>query len=182
MSETVNAVGFGMLAIVLVGSVIGMLATKNIVRAGFWMLGASVAAGGVYYLLDADYIALVQILVYAGAVSVIIIFSIMITLRRREDAERGRDFSLQAAALALVFCAGMLIAITGFQGQVAEMPATAPDLVDFGRRLFSPDGWALPSVRSGGQGKVRSKSGRGNSGVSLPRGSFIFIGIVRRSF
>ncbi|MGV8082192.1 MAG: NADH-quinone oxidoreductase subunit J [Coriobacteriia bacterium] len=144
MSDTVNGIAFGILALALIGGVIGMLGTRNIMHAGFWLLEISVAAAGVYYLLGANYIALVQLLVYAGAVSVIIIFSIMITLRRRQNAERPRDLSWQAALLAAAFCAMMLAAIAGFHAPAAEMPSAAPDLVAFGKRLFSPHGWALP--------------------------------------
>jgi NADH:ubiquinone oxidoreductase subunit 6 (subunit J) len=142
--DTVDAVAFGILALALVVGALGMVTTRNIMHAGFWLLEISVAAAGVYYLLGADYIALVQLLVYAGAVSVLIIFSIMITLRRREDAERPRDLSWGACALSVAFCMMMLAAIVGFHAPVAEMPATAPDLVAFGKQLFSPTGWALP--------------------------------------
>ncbi|NTW29274.1 MAG: NADH-quinone oxidoreductase subunit J [Coriobacteriia bacterium] len=144
MPSTVDGIAFGVLALALVGGALGMLVTRNIMHAGFWLLEISVAAAGLYYLLGADYIALVQLLVYAGAVSVLIIFSIMITLRRREDAERPRDFSWSAALLAVAFCVMIGAAILGFQAPVIQQAETAPDLVAFGRILFSPSGWALP--------------------------------------
>lgn len=144
MPSTVDGVTFAFLALALVGGALGMLWTRNIIHAGFWLLEVSVAAAGVYFLLGADYVALVQLLVYAGAVSVLIIFSVMITLRRREDAQRPRDFSWAAMLLAAVFGAMLVFTILGSAIQVAEMPASAPDLVALGRRLFSATGWALP--------------------------------------
>lgn len=145
MSETVNGIAFGALAILCVGGAVGMLSTKNIVHAAFWLLEVAVAAAGVFYLLSADYVALVQVLVYAVAVAVLMIFSIMLTLRRLEDAVRPRDFSALAAALATLFCAVIVYVLRGFHAPVThKLPIVAPGIADFGALLFSTKGWALP--------------------------------------
>lgn len=144
MSATVSGIGFALLAVVCVGSAIGMLTTKNIVHSAFWLLAVALAAGGVFLLLNAEYVALVQVLVYAVAVAVLMVFSVMITLRRPEDAIRPRDFSLSAAALALLFCAMMLFVVHGFHGPAQKLPAVVPDVAAFGRMLFSAHGWSLP--------------------------------------
>jgi NADH-quinone oxidoreductase subunit J len=145
MSETVNGLAFGILAFLCVGGAVGMLVTDNIVHAAFWLLEVSVAAAGVFFLLQADYVALVQILVYSVAVAVLMVFSIMITLRRLEDAVRPRDFSAIAAAIAALFCAAMIYALRGLnESPVQKLPAILPDVAAFGRLLFSPTGWALP--------------------------------------
>ena len=144
MPSTVDGFAFVVLAIAVLGGAVAMLSTKNVVHAAFWLLEVSVAAAGVYFLLGADYIALVQLLVYAGAVAVLMIFSIMITLRRREDAIRPRDFSALGALLGVVFCGLMLFLVRGHHVAVARMPKIAPDLYGFGRLLFSVKGWAVP--------------------------------------
>ena len=144
MTETVSGIAFVLLAIASVGGALGMLATKNIVHAAFWLLEVSLATAGIYFLLDADYVALMQILVYAVAVAVLMMFSIMLTLRRVEDAIRPRDFSATAAILAAFFAGVMLLAISRFSPAVAKMPDVVPDLAAFGRLLFSPRGWSLP--------------------------------------
>jgi NADH-quinone oxidoreductase subunit J len=145
MSETVNGAAFVVLAVMCVGGAVGMLFTKNIVHAAFWLLEVSVAAAGVFFLLNADYVALVQLLVYAVAVAVLMVFSIMITLRRLEDAIRPRDFSALAAALAVTFCAVMIFVLQGLSlAKVQKLPAVAPGIPAFGKLLFSVNGWALP--------------------------------------
>ena len=144
MPDTVSAIAFGILAFACVGGAVAMLATRNILHAAFWLLEVTVAAAAVFYLLDASYLALVQLLVYAGAVAVLMIFSIMITLRRREDAIRPRDFSPLGALIAVLFCSMIIVAIGGFEVIDHRVPAEVPDLVAFGRLLFSPKGWALP--------------------------------------
>lgn len=145
MTETVNGIAFSILAVMCVGGAVGMLFTKNIVHAAFWLLEVSVATAGVFFLLSADYVALVQLLVYAVAVAVLMIFSIMITLRRLEDAVRPRDFSAMAAALATLFCAVMIFVLRGSYAPAAQkLPALAPDIAAFGVLLFAVNGWALP--------------------------------------
>jgi len=143
MPSTVDGFAFAVLAVAVLGGALAMLSTKNVVHAAYWLLEVSVAAAGIYLLLGADYVALVQLLVYAGAVAVLLIFSIMITLRRREDAIRPRDFSAVAALLGLLFFGVMLYLVTGHPIAAARMPKIAPDIYGFGRLLFSPKGWAL---------------------------------------
>ncbi len=145
MSETVNGIAFGVLAVMCVGGAFGMLSTKNIVHAAFWLLEVSIAAAGVFFLLNADYVALVQLLVYAVAVAVLMVFSIMITLRRLEDAIRPRDFSALAAALAAGFTAVMVFVLRGFSSHAPQhLPALPPTIAAFGKLLFAANGWALP--------------------------------------
>jgi NADH-quinone oxidoreductase subunit J len=145
MSETVNGVAFGVLALMCVGGAVGMLYTKNIVHAAFWLLEVSIAAAGLFFLLNADYVALVQLLVYAVAVAVLMVFSIMITLRRLEDAIRPRDFSALAAALAVLFCGVLVFVLRGTAlAAVQRRPAVAPSVAAFGKLLFAVNGWALP--------------------------------------
>jgi NADH-quinone oxidoreductase subunit J len=144
MPSTVNGIAFGILAFATLGGAVAMLSTKNIVHAAFWLLEVSIAAAGIYFLLGADYVALVQLLVYAGAVAVLMIFTIMITLRRREDSIRPRDFSPMAAVLGVVFAVVMIYVIAGHPLRVASMPRVSPDLYALGRLMFSAKGWAFP--------------------------------------
>ena len=144
MTDTVSGVTFVILAAAILGGAIGMLFSKNIVHSAFWLLGVSVAASGIFVLLDAEYVALVQLLVYAVAVAILMIFSIMITLRRLEDAVRPRDFSLVAFALGLAFCVGMFFVLRGFHAPRAKFPAVTPDLLAFGKTMFSARGFSLP--------------------------------------
>jgi NADH-quinone oxidoreductase subunit J len=144
MPSTVNGLAFVLLAVAAIGGGIAMLSTRNIMHAGFWLLEVALAAAGIYALLDADFVALVQLLVYAGAVAVLVVFSIMITLRRREDAVRPRDFSPLAAVLAAGFFIVMVVVLARYTPQAVPMPASSPDLAAFGKVLFASSGWALP--------------------------------------
>lgn len=144
MTDTVSGIAFVVLAIAAVGGSVGMLASRNVVHAAFWLLEVCVASAGVYFLLEADYIAIVQLLIYAGALAILLIFTIMITLRSREDAVRPADFSVLGLVLALTFFGVVAFAIMGWNVPEVRLLATAPELVDFGRLLFDPEGWAAP--------------------------------------
>jgi len=75
MAETVNYVAFLLLAFAAIGGGVAMLATRNIAHAAFWLLEVMLATAGIYLLLSAEFLALVQVLVYAGAVSVLVLFT-----------------------------------------------------------------------------------------------------------
>lgn len=144
MTASVDGLAAIVLGIVVAGSAIGMLTTKNVVHAAFWMLASMLGTAGIYMLLSAEFVALVQIMVYAGAVAVLLLFVIMLTLRRREDAIRSRDFSASALVIALLIGA---LAFVGLRGAKFSSPrdmwtSVQPGIAEFGRELFST--WMLP--------------------------------------
>ena len=142
MPESVSFVPFATLGLVAVACSVMMLATRNVVHAAFWLLGVMLALAGLFLALSAEFLALVQVMVYAGAVAVLLLFVVMLTLRRREDAVRPVDFSWPAAGLAAAFLASVLVALRGFVPAVPKMPASVPGVADFGRLLFTD--WVLP--------------------------------------
>lgn len=145
MSESVNGIAFAILAFASIGGAVGVLASHNVVHAAFWLLEAMVAIAGLFLLLSAEFLALVQLLVYAGAVSVLVLFVVMLTLRRREDAIRPLDWSLSGALLAALFGAMIYLGIANFAVPMSTMPSSAPDVAALGEILFSLDGgWVLP--------------------------------------
>ena len=103
-----------------------------------------VAGRGVTHLLDlgAEFLALVQVLVYAGAVAVLTLFTVMLTLRRREDAVRPFPTAWGSLSIAALFTGGVLLALSRFCVTPAEMPAVAPGIEEFGRELFTT--WMVP--------------------------------------
>ena len=144
MSETVNGIAFLALALATIGGAVMMLATRNVVHAAFWLLEVMLATAGLYLLLSAEFLALVQVLVYAGSVAVLVLFTIMLTLRRREDAIRPYEPGWGAGVLAALFGGALLFAAERFFSQLpgGVMPDTVPDVAAFGEKLFTA--WAVP--------------------------------------
>ncbi len=142
MPETVSGVAFALLALACLCGAVGMLATRNVVHAAFWLLEVMIALAGLFLLLSAEFMAMVQLLVYAGAVAVLVLFVVMLTLRRREDAIRPRDWSWLAAGMALVFCGLALSAIARYTPTSGRTPQVVPGVAAFGKLLFTT--WMLP--------------------------------------
>ena len=78
---TGEAVGFYCLSTVLVGSALAVVLTKNLFHAVLWLALALTGTAGVFLLLDAEFLAAVQLLLYAGGIVTIVVFAIVVTER-----------------------------------------------------------------------------------------------------
>ena len=142
MPEQVAFGPFLILAIAALGGSLMVVLSRNVVHAAFWLLEVMMAVAGLFMLLSAGFLALVQVLVYAGAVSVLVLFTVMLTLRHRGDAERPLDLSWSAAGLAVAILAASLAAVATYAPKLAAAPAVTPGVEAFGRALFTF--WSLP--------------------------------------
>src|SRR6185437_10689993 len=79
MPSGLSIVAFYVIAIVLVGSALAVVLMRNIVHAALFLAAFFGAAAGIYVLLNAEFIAIVQVLIYAGAVTILVLFAIMLT-------------------------------------------------------------------------------------------------------
>lgn len=82
---------FWLLAIVTLVAALGVVTQKNIVYSAYWLVLSFVAVAVLYMTMEADLLAMIQILVYAGAVSILIVFAIMLT--RRGDLANSNPFN-----------------------------------------------------------------------------------------
>lgn len=76
---TPEMVGFWVLAITLVGSALGVVLTKNLFHSVLWLAFGLVSTAGIFLLLDAEFLAAVQVLLYAGGVITVVVFAIVVT-------------------------------------------------------------------------------------------------------
>src|SRR2546427_11374207 len=70
---------FWIIAVILVGSTLLVVTQRNIVHSALALVVVFAMAAGIYLLLNAEFIAIVQILIYAGAVTILILFALMLT-------------------------------------------------------------------------------------------------------
>ena len=102
---------FWLLAAVTVGSALLVVTTRNLVHAALWLVVTLGAVAGVYLLLAAEFVAWVQVLVYIGAVVVLLLFGVMLTRAPiGRDADLDNDQRLLGALVAL-FLFGALGAV-----------------------------------------------------------------------
>ena len=137
MPEGVAVVPFVILAASAVGGASMVVLSRNVVHAAFWLLEVMMAIAGLFMLLSAGFLALIQGMVYAGAVSVLVLFTVMLTLWRREDAERSLDLSWSAGLIALGVLVAVVAAIAGFAVPHVVAPLTTPGIAEFGQLLFT---------------------------------------------
>jgi NADH:ubiquinone oxidoreductase subunit 6 (subunit J) len=88
MTGTGVAIGFWLLAALTVGSALGIVLTQNLLHAVLYLVLAFVGLAGLFITLTADFVAVATVLIYGGAISVLVIFAIMLTpsgSRRNSD-------------------------------------------------------------------------------------------------
>jgi NADH-quinone oxidoreductase subunit J len=109
MDQLLQAIGdqaaFWILAVLLVGSALAVVLSKNLFHAVLWLALALTGTAGVFLLLNAEFLAAVQLLLYAGGVITIVVFAIVVT--ERLVGERLSQTSRGLASGALV-AAGLL--------------------------------------------------------------------------
>jgi NADH-quinone oxidoreductase subunit J len=103
---------FYLLAALTVGSALIVAFSQNIVYSTFALLGAFMGVVGVYVLLAADFVAMVQLLVYVGGILVLTIFAVMLTAGISDVTISNRAVGATAAILvSLIACGVMFYAI-----------------------------------------------------------------------
>ncbi|MBH8550836.1 NADH-quinone oxidoreductase subunit J [Nostocaceae cyanobacterium CENA357] len=86
LAEGVQFVSFGILGVMMIGAAIGVVLFSNIVYSAFMLGGVFISMAGMYLLLNADFVAAAQVLIYVGAVNVLILFAIMLVNKRQDFA------------------------------------------------------------------------------------------------
>lgn len=128
---------FYIIAALSVGSGLGVVLARDIVHAAIALVLALLLTAGVFVLLSSEFLALVQILVYGGGVTILVIFAVMITqLRGVRPALDGAQRPFAAvAALALVAVLGLIAFETDWIGNSTE-EITVTNTETVGQLLF----------------------------------------------
>jgi NAD(P)H-quinone oxidoreductase subunit 6 len=105
LAEGVQIVSLGILGLMMIGTALGVVLLPKIVHSAFLLAGVFISIAGLYILLNADFVAAAQILVYVGAVNVLILFAIML-VNKQEDYVELPGRTLRRAATAVV-CFGL---------------------------------------------------------------------------
>src|SRR5437588_12104457 len=128
---------FYLLAALTVGSSMIVAFSRNIVYSTFALLGAFMGVGGLYILLAADFVAMVQLLVYVGGILVLTIFAVMLTQGIADVTVSNRAVGL-APALGIVAIAGgvMAYAIQRTHWHVAAAVTPSPTTYGIGNAFL----------------------------------------------
>ncbi len=105
LADGVQIVSFGVLAFMMLASALGVVLLNNIVYSAFLLGATFTSIAGLYILLNAGFVAAAQVLIYVGAVNVLILFGIML-VNKRQDFTPVQNAWLSRVATGVV-CLGI---------------------------------------------------------------------------
>jgi NADH-quinone oxidoreductase subunit J len=128
-SDMTSAALFYVFALMSVLSAVGVVVSRNIVRTAVALLFTLVVVAGLYFLLNAEFLAAVQLVVYAGGTLILIIFGVMLTSKSPFSRSEPK---LAQVVVALSFGLVLLVALIAgilrakFNSQVIEGTGAYP--------------------------------------------------------
>lgn len=135
---TGEALAFYGLAFLLVGASILAVAVRNVFHAAMFLILALFAVAGFFILLHAEFLAAVQVLIYVGAVAILMIFAVMLTTRLTDARVRAHNEQVGAG---LVVAVAMFVAVTmalwSTSWPVTEAPGAVDNVRTLGRLLMT---------------------------------------------
>jgi NADH-quinone oxidoreductase subunit J len=100
---------FLLLAGVMLGAALLVVLGRDIIRSALWLILAFAALAGIYGLLGSFFLAISQVLVYIGAIAVLVLFAVMITQTKRGPARLVFNRQWWAGGLAAIVLVGLLL-------------------------------------------------------------------------
>ena len=121
---------------------LGVVLARNVVHSALFLVVALLAVAAVFILLSAEFLAIVQILIYGGAVTILILFAMMLTRVRDMPGSLDGPQRPFAAMAAAAFLAISILAVVSAEwpGETEEITVIA--FSDLGDKLFR--NWAAP--------------------------------------
>ena len=139
-----NSVAFLVIAIITLSGAFAAATLRKLIHAALSLVIVFVGVAAYFFLLGAEFVGLVQIFVYVGAVAVLIVFTILLT-RREVTGERG--FNWGGAIVALAVFGGLLWTILKTKSLALPVPQIEPLTVKrIGEALMTNYVWPLQCV------------------------------------
>lgn len=141
-------IAFIIVALFTLGSGLMVVTTRNLVHAALWLVSTLFGVAVTYALLNASFLAVVQVVVYIGAIAILFIFAVMLTRKdlRDQGAQQNRNWWVGALLSILTF-GGLFFLLQGWNGlatTAAALPAGFDAVAELGNELVSPAGYVLP--------------------------------------
>ena len=122
--------------------------SRNLVHSALWLILSLFGVAVLYVLLNASFLAVAQVVIYIGAIAVLIIFGVMMTRRLTIDTSRQINSTWWLAALlSLVFLGGLSWMLSHWDGFWIEAPVMAVNIdpiKQLGAALVAPNLYVLP--------------------------------------
>ena len=132
-------IAFWILALVCVGSALAVILMRDLFRAALFLVVCFFTVAGIYVTLNAGFLAAVQVLVYIGAVAMLLVFAIMLTRDSRRGSPTGK-LKIPALVVGLALLGVMIWSVVSYDWppptDVSQMVSTQ----EIASLLFSSDG------------------------------------------
>ena len=138
-----QVIAFWIFAVAIVGAALGVVLLKNVFRAAILLITCFMGVAGIFILLSADFLAAMQILIYVGAIAILVILAIMLT-RDLSIGSLSNKFKIPAFIIAALLCAGIIWVVTKTNWQISSTAPAATTTSGLANQLFSKDGYILP--------------------------------------
>jgi NADH-quinone oxidoreductase subunit J len=145
---TGEQIAFLLVALFTLGSGFMVVSTRNLVHAALWLVATLFGVAVTYALLNASFLAVVQVVVYIGAIAILFIFAVMLTRKdlRDQGAQQNSNWWFGALLSVLTF-AGLFVLLQSWNGiskTAAVIPSGFDGISQLGNALVSPDAYVLP--------------------------------------
>jgi NADH-quinone oxidoreductase subunit J len=139
---------FLLIALFTLGSGFMVVTTRNLVHAALWLVSTLFGVAVTFALLNASFLAVVQVVVYIGAIAILFIFAVMLTRKdmRDQGPQMNRNWWFGALLSVLTF-AGLFSLLQGWNGlskTASDIPAGFDAISELGNALVSPNAYVLP--------------------------------------
>ncbi len=134
---------FWILALVTVAAALAVVFLRDVFRAALALVLLFITIAGIYITLHADFLAVVQILVYVGAISILIIVGIMLT-RDVQSGNPSGKLRIPALIVGILLLGSLVFAISNTVWGISPLPPQEPTTGLLGSKLFDRGGFLLP--------------------------------------
>ncbi len=135
-------------AVVTLGAALMVVTARNMIHSALWLILSLFGVAVMYALLSAPFFTVVQVVIYIGAISILMIFAVMLTRNVMQDTGRRVNQGWWLAALLSLLLFGglawLLSTWSGFHTALPAMPTGFDPVVELGKALVLPDGYVLP--------------------------------------
>lgn len=139
---------FIIVAAITLGAAIKVVTTRNLVHAALWLILVLFGVAVFFVLLNAGFLAMAQVVIYIGAIAILMIFTIMLTRRVAKDSGAQLNSNWWGAGiLSLILFASLAWMFSQWGSSQMTMPtldASADPLRQLGEGLVSPNAFLLP--------------------------------------
>jgi len=139
---------FILIAAATLGAAAMVVIARNMVHSALWLVATLFGVAVFYAILNAGFLAVAQVVIYIGAIAILMIFAIMLTRKVTGDMGPGLNPNWMWAALISVVMFGgiawMLSSWQGFSSPLAALGSRDDSLQQLGMALVSPDYYVIP--------------------------------------